>query len=111
MSSSANVVELLPISMTKLSQEFGKEHNRLIHFSSLVILISTNNNWLITILNAFNAQLLISHHSSSKYTTSYEGTTSLPRISTGTSFPTCPTIFLVESSPETFNNTKFTRQS
>jgi hypothetical protein len=43
-SSSINVVELLSIATTKLSQESGKEHNMLIHFSSSVILISTYNN-------------------------------------------------------------------
>jgi hypothetical protein len=41
---SANVVELLPIAMTKISQESGKEHNRIIHLSSLMILISIEDN-------------------------------------------------------------------
>jgi hypothetical protein len=44
MSLSINVVVLLPIATIKLYHESGKERNRLIHFSSLVILISTDNN-------------------------------------------------------------------
>jgi hypothetical protein len=53
MSSSVNVVEKLPIVTTKLSHESIKEKNTIIHFSSLVFLISTDNNWLITTLNSF----------------------------------------------------------
>jgi len=41
------------------------------------------------------ALLPISHDSSSEDTISSEGTTCLPRISTNTSFPTCPTISLL----------------
>jgi hypothetical protein len=37
--SSVNVVELLPIATTRLSHESGKEHNKMIHFSSLVIFV------------------------------------------------------------------------
>jgi hypothetical protein len=43
-SSKLKVVVLLPMAITKLSNEFGKEHNKLIHFSSSEILISTDNN-------------------------------------------------------------------
>jgi hypothetical protein len=53
-SSSINVVELLPISMTKISQEFGKENNRIIHLSTSIIFIFIDNNDIIKILNAFN---------------------------------------------------------
>jgi hypothetical protein len=43
-SSKLKVVVLLPMTTTRLPHESGKEHNKLIHLSSLDVLISTNNN-------------------------------------------------------------------
>jgi hypothetical protein len=43
-SSKLKVVVLLPMTITKLSHESSKEHSKLIHLSSLEILISTDNN-------------------------------------------------------------------
>jgi len=43
-SSNCMVVALLPIAITRLSHEFGREHNKLMHLSSSKILISTDAN-------------------------------------------------------------------
>src|SRR3984885_14283383 len=43
-SSNCKAVALLPIAITRLSHESGREHNKLMHLSSSEILISTDNN-------------------------------------------------------------------
>jgi len=43
-SSNCKVVALLPIAITRLSHEYGREHNKLMHLSSSEILISIDAN-------------------------------------------------------------------
>jgi hypothetical protein len=108
--SSAKVVVLLPISMTKLSQEVGKEHNRLTHFS-LVILISIEDNCIIMVLNTFKClvtelpSLILRRYSfffrNNLFSRDFDWY-KLPNLSHN---------FLVNYSPKTFISTKYAIQS
>ena len=55
--SNYKAIALLPIAITTLSHESGREHNRLMHLSSSEILISTDDNWLTIVLNAFRCSV------------------------------------------------------
>jgi len=108
---SAKVVKLLLISMTKPSHESRKKHNRIIHFSPSVILISTNDNWYIIVLNALKCSitklpsLIFRRYSlfvrNNLFTKDFDRY-KLPKLSHS---------FLVEPSPEKFSNTKSARHS
>jgi len=56
-SSNRKVVTLLPIATTRVSHEFGREHNQMMHYSSSETFISIDNNWLTTILKAFRCSV------------------------------------------------------
>jgi hypothetical protein len=110
MSSSTSVVVLLPIATTKLSRESRKEHNRLIHFSSSVILISIDDNWINMVLNSFKLlvtglpSLILRRYSffmrNNLFTIDFDWY-KLPNLSQS---------FLDKSSHDTFSSTKSARQ-
>jgi hypothetical protein len=95
--------------MTNLYQESDKEHNRLIHFSSM-ILISTDGNWIIMVLNEFKCSvtelksLILRRYNfflrNNLFTRNFDWQ-KIPKLSHS----------FLANSPKTFNNTKSVRHS
>jgi hypothetical protein len=111
MSYGASVVVLLPIAMTKLSRESRREHNRMIHFSSSMILISTNNNWINTVLNAFKCSVTELPSLILRRYIFFLRNILFTRYFDWYKLPNLSHSFLAESSPHTFNSNISTRQS
>jgi hypothetical protein len=110
-SSNFKEIVLLPMAITKLSHEFGKEHNKLIHLSSSEILISTYTYRLTIVLNAFKCSATESPSLILRLYNLFLRNSLFTRDLDSYKFPNFSHKSLVVASSDRFSNTKSDRHS
>ena len=102
---------VLPIATTRLSQESGKDHNKVIHLSSSAIVILTETSWLTKVLKAFRCSVTKSPSCILRWYNFFQRNNLFSRDFDWYKFPNLSHSSLAVDSPETFNRTESTRQS
>ena len=97
---------LLPIATTRLSQESGREHSKVMHLSSSSILISTETSWLTRVLKTLRWSVTESPSSILRWYSFFRRNSLFTRDLDWYKFPNFSHNFFAESSPETFSSTE-----